>query len=514
MDGMTKTIVGRMTLAVFLVHLVVLPILYFGVLYVVKQSNEDLFLNYVRGYTRFIADSFERIDSSEPDSHIVDILDGFMLSGSGVYAELQSDSQLWTESLGNATEVDRYSEDFEFGDHDDDTYYTSVPVDIAGNQALLRLGFDEQPIVEQNNLAYLRGGAILLTYLLLIMLLVAIIGRHVIRPIKALQVSSRKVASGHFLDRLTVDSDLIEFVELSNDLELMRSRLTGANRQLQKEIKDREKAQEERSALEAQLRHHQRIETVGTLAGGIAHELNNILVPILLFADMAIEDLPPDSPAIDDIRRVVKSANRAKSIVSQVLTFSRQIGDTHQEPVNLADIVAESLELISPAIPPNIKIKQSLAPDTPFVTGDSSMLGQLVVNLCTNAYQAMHSKGGILNVELRVVQISKQMPMFDCTLQPGRYAKLLVSDTGEGIDAKTVERIFEPFYSTRAIGGGTGLGLSVVHGIVSSMEGGIDVKSNLNMGTVFEVYLPSQGTESEYEISDSRGNARGEHLTN
>ena len=157
MVGMTKSIAGRLTMAVLLGHFVVLPFIYFGVLFIVKQSNEDLFLNYVRGYTRFIADSFERTGELNAETHIVEILDGFLLSGSGVYAELQSDTVSWEGSLSGAVEVAEYVEDFKFGDHDDDIYFISVPVQVAGRPSLLRLGFDEKPIVDQNNQANLRG---------------------------------------------------------------------------------------------------------------------------------------------------------------------------------------------------------------------------------------------------------------------------------------------------------------------------------------------------------------------
>ena len=191
------------------------------------------------------------------------------------------------------------------------------------------------------------------------------IGRRVTQPIRSLQDASRKVASGRFLDSLTVESDLIEFVELSNDLELMKRTLTDVNRQLQKEIRDRITAEEARESLESQLRHKQRLETVGTLAGGIAHELNNILLPILLYSEMAIEDLSSNSSVRADLLRVVSLANRAKLIVSQVLTFSRQIDEASLEAVDIVRSIAESVDLMRPAMPPDILLAKDIVVPTP-----------------------------------------------------------------------------------------------------------------------------------------------------
>jgi len=490
MAGVSKSIAGRMTLAVFLVHLVVLPVLYFLLLALMQQSNEDQFLNYVRGYTRFVADSLEGVDGDDTKSRVAEILDGFMLSGTGLYAVVEFDDETWYGTIGADAVPNAIVDDFSIGEDGDAIYDMSVPVSILDRQAALRLGFDEHPIMQQNRTAYIQSAVILVSYLLIVLFLVALIGKRVTKPIRALQKSSRRIASGEFHDRLIVDSDLIEFVELSRDLDLMCSKLTGANQLLQKEIQDRIRAEDERASLEVQLRHKQRIETVGTLAGGIAHELNNILVPILLFSEMAMDDLPQDSAAQNDLKRVVKSANRAKSIVRQVLAFSRQFDETELQPVDLSAVLSDSIAMLRPAMPPTIQIDQDIRLPAPIVNASESMLGQLLVNLLTNAYQSMLANGGRIRVTVEECATDQPIPIYKAELPAGRYVRLSVSDSGSGIDAVTMERIFEPFYSTKEAGDGTGLGLSVVHGIVTSLGGGIALSSELHVGSTFSVYLP------------------------
>lgn len=492
MEEITKSIAGRMTIAVLMVHIVVLPLLYFLLVYFVKQSNQEQFVNYVRGYTRFVADSLEHVSTA---SEVADILDGFMLSGTGVYADVQLDSGVQQGSVKPTIEPKNYLEDFSIGAHGDEVYFTSVPVELINVPATLRLGFDEAPILQQNRLIYVQSAVILVLYLIVVLVLVALIGRRITQPIRALQVASRKVASGDFQGKLAIDSDLIEFSALSNDLELMRGKLIGANRQLQTEIGERIKAEEQRTALEMHLRHKQRLETVGTLAGGIAHELNNILVPIVLYSEMAIEDVPTSSSARDDLLRVVKSANRAKAIVSQVLMFSRQIGETKRSPVDLVAVVNESIDLLKPAIPPDVWLTKEFESKEAMVLGEQISLGQTVVNLLTNAYQSMPSPGGSIHILIDSVDSSEPIVTFQNELPAGAYHRLVVADSGTGIGATNVERIFEPFYSTREIGEGTGLGLSVVHGIISSLDGGITVESELGQGSSFTIYLPKFDVE-------------------
>lgn len=490
MERLDRTIAGRITVAVLAIHMVILPLLYFAVVFLVKHSNEELFINNVRSHARFIADSLEHLEKLETSGNVLDILDSVVLSGDGVYAELQGSTRQWTSHLVSPENAGRYREDFKFADHGDSVYYMSVPVVAGGNEYSLRIGFDETPILVANRQASFRGLLILSVYLSLILLLVSLIGRRVMRPVKSLQVASRNIASGQFSEKLTVETDLVEFVDLSQDLERMRLHLLGINRQLQDEIRMKEETESERKRLQHQLRHRQRLETVGTLAGGIAHELNNIMVPIMLYSDAAMDGLPEDHAARKDLIRVARAASRARGVVQQILTFSRQIGDIETEQVDVATVVRESLELVKASFSPIVKIEVDIDDRCRPVIGNPSLVGQVVMNLCTNAYQALKQASGFIRVIVEEVQIADDNGRPVLPVKNGDYVRLSIIDSGEGIDEEIIGRIFEPFFTTRGVGGGTGLGLSVVHGIVANMDGEIIVTSNIDRGARFDVYLP------------------------
>ena len=490
MASLTTTIAGRITLGVLSVHIVVLPVLYFGMVFLVKQSNEELFINNVRTHARFLADSLERIGGSATDEEITEILDTLVVSGSGVFSELVGASQTISSSLVSAQDRARYQEDFQFGEHGDSVYFISVPILHDDEHLNLRVGFDEVPILEQNALAYRNGLVIIAVYLTMLLILLPIIGRRVVRPVRALQQASRDIASGSLSEHLTVETDLVEFVDLSHDLELMKSRLIGINQQLQQEIRDREQAVVRWRSLEQQLRHSQRLETVGTLAGGIAHELNNILVPIILYSDTAIEDLPKDSPIRADLQRVMKAATRAKGIVSQVLMFGWKMARHEYASVDMAEMVRDSFDLLQASMPATATLRLDIERNCPTVLGDPSLMSQLIMNLGTNACQALENAQGEVSISLESIDASPEFSESNPAIGRGRLVRLSVTDSGEGMDKQTIERIFEPFFTTREVGEGSGLGLSVVHGIVADLNGTIEVESAIKSGSTFTVLLP------------------------
>jgi len=472
-------------------HLFVLPALYFAVISLVKQSNEELFLDNVRSHARFTADSIEHVDLVGSPERVVDILDSAVLSGDVVFAELTGGRQRWSSSLiDNAGDL-RYSEDFAFGEHGDSIYFVSLPVVTGDDTYSLRIGFDESPIIHANERAYVTSFLILGVYLAVILILVSVIGRRVMRPVKSLQKSSRNISSGNFSEDLIIETDLSEFVELSRDLESMRRHLIGINQQLANEIQMKEQTEVERKNLEAQLRHRQRLETVGTLAGGIAHELNNILVPIILYTESAMDDLPADSAVRQDLQRVLRASARARSIVRQVLTFGHQMTTDGLQPLDVADIVEESVDLVRALIPPTARIVQDIHEDCAPVRGDAALVAQVVMNLCTNAYQSLPGATGRIEVSLRPDSVPEEIRRAYPRLCEGAFLRLRVKDDGKGMDSTVLGRILEPFYTTRAVGEGTGLGLSVVHGIVSNMGGEIVVSSKPGLGTTVDVYLPT-----------------------
>ena len=245
----------------------------------------------------------------------------------------------------------------------------------------------------------------------------------------------------------------------------------------------------DRKRLEAQLRQAQKMEAIGTLAGGIAHDFNNILMAMLGYAEMAKIDLPEGTVARSDLEEVLKAGGRARDLVRQILAFSRQI-DQERQPVQLHPVIKEALKLLRASLPATIEIQQNIDTDCGVVLADPTQIHQVLMNLCSNAHHAMRDKGGILEVELKSVDVDADFAVLIPNLREGPYVRLTVSDTGYGMDRATMERIFEPFFTTKAVGEGTGMGLATVHGIVTSHNGAITVYSEAGKGTTFHVYLP------------------------
>jgi PAS domain S-box-containing protein len=262
------------------------------------------------------------------------------------------------------------------------------------------------------------------------------------------------------------------------------------------------RAEEEKSQLENQLRQAQKMESIGTLAGGIAHDFNNILSPIIGFTEMTAVELPADSQARANLEEVLTAAQRAKEMVRHILTFSRQ--DTHEmKPMRLQPVVQESVKLLRSSLPSTIDIQVRFEEESGSVIGDSTQIHQLVVNLCTNAYQAMRERGGRLTVTLNEAHFDTAAKA-PCTDMPsGAYVCLGVEDTGHGIDQAIIDRIFEPYFTTKGPAEGTGMGLSMVHGIVKGHQGHIAVESTLGQGTTFRVYIPQMASVHETSLDET-----------
>ncbi len=258
----------------------------------------------------------------------------------------------------------------------------------------------------------------------------------------------------------------------------------------------------EKLKLEAQLQQAQKMESIGTLAGGIAHDFNNILFPIVGYTEMLLEDVPENSPFKDSLNKIYKSSLRAKDLVNQILTFSRQ-ETSELKLIKMQPIVMEALKLMRSTIPTTIKIKSDINDDSSVIKADPTKIHQIVMNLTTNAYHAMEDTGGELSVSLKKIQLGDQ-DITDLGIEPGIYACLIVSDTGMGMDKKLTDKIFEPFFTTKAIGKGTGMGLSMVHGIVNAMGGAIQVYSEPSKGTEFHVYFPIEKDSFEKQVTNTK----------
>lgn len=250
----------------------------------------------------------------------------------------------------------------------------------------------------------------------------------------------------------------------------------------------RKQAEKQQRLLEAQLLHSQKMEAIGTFAGGIAHDLNNILGAIGACSEVALEDLNKSSQVYEDIQHVINATNRGKALIRQVLDFSRK-PSLEKKPVQMGELVRECLNLLEQVVPDRVVIKfRNMANDV-FVHANPAKLHQVVINLCSNAEQAMRDRYGALSIELSTYETRGK----SCKrgLKSGRYIQLRVADNGHGIPAEILPRIFDPFFTTRNQTEGTGLGLSVVHGIVTGYDGKVFVSSQEGEGTIFDVFLPA-----------------------
>ncbi|MBX7254900.1 MAG: PAS domain S-box protein [Candidatus Hydrogenedentes bacterium] len=243
-------------------------------------------------------------------------------------------------------------------------------------------------------------------------------------------------------------------------------------------------------ALERQLQQAQKLEAIGTLAGGIAHDFNNILAAVMGYAEMALQELEPNMEAYADVKKVLQASSRATALVRQLLTFSRQM-EERRVHAHIDAVAHEALTLLRALIPASVEIKEVLGGQDGYVFADISQLQQVIVNLCTNAYQAMVDGKGQIELSTRLITVQAGSSHGIPDLQEGQHVVLAVKDTGIGIDSNNLERIFDPFFTTKEMGKGSGLGLSTVHGIVRAHGGILNVKSELGVGSVFEVWLPA-----------------------
>lgn len=242
--------------------------------------------------------------------------------------------------------------------------------------------------------------------------------------------------------------------------------------------------------IENQLRHAQKMEAIGTLAGGIAHDFNNILSVILGYAELAKDDACADSPVLKNLDKVLEAGHKAKELVKQILAFSRQ-SEIRHIPLAPAAIIKESLKMLRHSIPVTIDIHEQIDSDCDFILADPTQIHQIVMNLCTNAFHAMEYTGGAISIYLRNHSVSADQQDINIeSLLPGKYVELIVKDTGPGIMPDIQEKIFNPYFTTKEVGKGTGMGLSIVHGIMQSYGGDIKVESTLGKGSVFHLFFP------------------------
>ncbi|MEO6202082.1 MAG: response regulator [Nitrospirales bacterium] len=268
------------------------------------------------------------------------------------------------------------------------------------------------------------------------------------------------------------------------------------------DITERKRVEEALTKTERQFRQSSRMEAIVTLAGGIAHDFNNILTAILGYTELVLATVPKESRTQRNLQEVLTAGHRAKHLVLQILTFSRQAGQG-KKPTPLHMVVRESLKLLRSTIPTTIEIRQALKTEAP-ILADPTQMHQIIINLCTNAEYAMREPGGILSVVLEDVEVTEDFARTISGLQVSPHVRLTVHDTGSGMTPEVLERLFDPFFTTKPIGEGSGMGMAVVHGIIMGHRGAIVVDSVVNKGTKIEVYLPTVPTQVLEPIHDSK----------
>ena len=318
------------------------------------------------------------------------------------------------------------------------------------------------------------------------------------------------VPMGEYFITTGADITLIKEAEESlrrakDDLELRvrerTSQLRGAYTELEKEVAQRKQ-------MEDHLIQSRKMEAIGTLAGGIAHDFNNMLAGILGFTEMAIEDTQDRPDVQKSLQNVSKAAIRARDLVKQILSFSRRT-DHQRSPLSISPIIRETVQLLRASIPSMIDIKLSITATSDMVVASPTEAQQIVMNLATNASLAMQEKGGALEVILTDIDFEPDSPVFGADVLPGEYVQLVVKDTGVGMSPDVMKRVFEPFFTTREVGKGTGMGLAVVYGIVRDLQGTVTVESEPGVGSTFRVFLPKVKTDTLAEAPQSAEIAGG-----
>ncbi|MBU4216942.1 response regulator [Candidatus Parcubacteria bacterium] len=287
-----------------------------------------------------------------------------------------------------------------------------------------------------------------------------------------------------------------KFKIIFRNRDMAEAKIIDLNKQMIRQIQElhteknkSELTEIERVKLQDRLNQAQKMEAIGTLAGGIAHDFNNILSIIFGYTELTIALAPKDSEQEKNLSHVVAAAKRAKLLINQILCFSRQ-HKAEFMPLQLSTCIKEILKMMRSSLPTTIKIVQEIDNEQNYVLADATQIHQVVTNLCTNAFHAMEQLGGALTVVLKKVVISEDQVLKNEDAKPGAYMQLSISDTGVGMDSRVKERIFDPYFTTRGAGKGTGMGLAIVHGIVATYGGFVTVDSELGKGSTFNVFIP------------------------
>lgn len=325
------------------------------------------------------------------------------------------------------------------------------------------------------------------------------------KPLRILQKGIDRVAKGDYaykieeIHHMELSEIANRFNDMASEIRAREASLHAMNTELQQEIIERKQAEEDKKKFEVQLRQSHKMEAIGTLTGGIAHDFNNILGIIIGNTELALDNIPTWSPAHFNIEEILKAGVRAKDVVRQLLSFSRQT-DQERKPIKLVPVIQDAITLLRATIPMSVDIRQNIDDISDTILANPTQIHQLMLNLCTNAAHAMEDTGGILEIGIKNVVLDEVSAARYPDLTAGEYVKLTISDTGPGIKPEIRDRIFDPYFTTKDVGKGTGMGLSVVHGIVKSHGGAIVIDSELERGTTFCLFFQVIEKEAVEEI--------------
>lgn len=487
-----NTLIGRLGILQLLIFAVLLPALYYQLGRMVQANALSMFTRHARAYTASLARQVELGDILGSTVRTVVFLDGGVEGGGCVYAALEFNGRLFGSSVAETPAwVQRRGDDGDFSKSSDSIYAVSMAVHREGGGGRLYLGFDKRATLAEVRAARIEIAEALVAFGVASVIAAVLLARLVALPLTQLRTASRKIAQGDTTTHLRANSKMVEIVDLANDLDLMRSELLGVAEKLRAEMRQRQIDLAERATLEGQLRHEQRLATIGTFAGGLAHEFNNILVPLILYAEESMDQIGPEHPVRENLDCIVQAATRAANVISKLLAFVHPIAERTPEPVDVALVTNEALDLYQALMPSNIELIREFDGQVNLVLADATLLSQVVLNLCSNAAHAMRDGGGTLLVAV-AMRVGTPTDTSGHTTAP--VVELRVKDSGCGMSPATQERIFEPFFTMRDVGEGSGLGLSIVHGIVASMGGRISVVSALGAGAEFTVELAALGS--------------------
>ena len=465
------------------------------IFYNARSTEKDL----QRQMDRFLTFSIQSLSSAlwqYSHEYVNDYIDSLFLYEDVVFARVATETQIFKTKTRDGYQNFDFSiavDPARFVARENDVMYNNV------NVGKITIVMSKKRIRQQIIYSSLTAISLLLLIIAAISITIyQLFRRYIFNPLINIGNSARLIAGGNLDAQIdTASEDEIgQLAHTFNQMMQSIKAITASRDELNHEITERKQAEEARKKLQEQLLQSQKMEAIGSLAGGIAHEFNNILGTIIGNTELAINYVPESNPARECLEEIQSASLRAKDVVRQILGFARK-SVFQLVPLQISPIISETLELIRASIPMTIEIRRNLSCKSDTVMADPTQISQVLMNLCINAKDAMQEKGGVLEVKLENTSIDEKSAIRYEGLGPGNYVKMTVRDTGHGIDPKNIDRIFDPYFTTTSLAEGPGMGLAVVHGIVKHHKGAIRVESELGKGTVFEVLFPLTEAEEE-----------------